>query len=178
MTAFDATVKLADYASASIGTDLGPRLLAEARRAAAESQAATENPGGDGNDELQKCLVAILCAQAAVEAQMNAVGDALDSPWWATQERCRIGLKWRTLAERRFGAKPPRSDPTYKAVLRLTRDRNLVAHFRGLLQPDKSYAVAGSPVTSRGGISPVRAYFDAARAKGAVAAAELALLSL
>jgi hypothetical protein len=153
--AFDAPVRLTDYAEASIGTSLGPRLLEEA---------AVSDP----NVELQRCLVAILCAHAAVEAQMNEVGDALDPAWWATQERQPIERKWVALAQKRTGMKPPDDDPARIAVRRLSTDRNLVAHFRGLRQPDGSYVVSGPPVEDRGGISPVRAYFDAARAKAAV----------
>jgi hypothetical protein len=166
--AYDATVRITDYAEASIGTSLGPRLLEEAVEAAAESQDAAETADPDPNTELQRCLVAILCAHAAVEAQMNEVGDAVDPAWWATHERMRIERKWVALAHKRTGTKPPRSDPARKALRRLTSDRNLVAHFRGLKQPDGSFAVSGPPVKDRGGISPVRAYFDAARAKAAV----------
>jgi hypothetical protein len=176
--AFDATVRLTGYLSASIGTSLGPRLFQEAVEAAAESQDAAERPDPDPNTQLQRCLVAILCAHAAVEAQMNEVGDALDPAWWATCERLPIERKWVALAHQRTGKRPPRSDPARTAVRRLTFDRNLVAHFRGLRQPDGSYAVSGPPVEDRGGISPVRAYFDAARAKAAVGHADEAFKAL
>jgi hypothetical protein len=146
--------------------------------AAAESQDAANRADPDPNAELQQCLVAILCAHAAVEAQMNDVGDAMDPVWWATRERLQIERKWVVLAHKRTGTRPPRSDPARKAVHRMTIDRNLVAHFRGLKQPDGSYAVSGPPVEHRGGISPVRAYFDAARAMAAVADAQEAFKAL
>jgi hypothetical protein len=177
--AFDATVRITDYASASIGTSLGPRLLEEAANAASLSAAAAASGDPEQrNAELQSCLVAILCAHAAVEAQMNEVGEVTDRIWWATKERMKVERKWVALAERRTGTKPPRSDPPRKAVRLLTIDRNLVAHFRGLKQRDGSYKVPGPPVTAKGGISPVRAYFDAARAQRAVADAEEAFKAL
>lgn len=166
--AFDATVRITDYVEASIGTSLGPRLLEEAERAAAASRAAAAAAEADPNIELQSCLVAILCAQAAVEAQMNEVGEALDSAWWATQERQPIERKWLALCQKRTRMKPDPDDPARSAVRRLSIDRNLVAHFRGLRQPDGLYVVSGPPVEDRGGISPVRAYFDPARAMAAV----------
>jgi hypothetical protein len=166
--AFDATVRITDYAEATIGTSLGPRLLNEAIEAAAQSKDSADTANPDPNTELQRCLVAILCSHAAVEAQMNEVGDAVDPAWWATHERMPIERRWVALANKRNGTRPPRSDPTRKAVRRLTTDRNLVAHFRGVKQQDGSFAVSGPPVKARGGISPVRAYFDAARAKAAV----------
>jgi len=173
-------VNITDYVDAKTGTSLGPRLLAEAHRAAAESAAATgweartDDPGETPNDELQKCLVAILCAHAALEAQMNDVGDAIDPAWWAGLERTPMWKKWRCLMERHQGTKPPRSDPTYKAVLRLSSDRNSVAHHRGLRQSDGTYARAKAPDTARRGITFVRAHFDAARARAAVDDAEAA----
>ena len=54
MTAHDPTIRISDYASATIGTDLAPRLLAEANRAAAESRTAVNDPDADPNDQLQK----------------------------------------------------------------------------------------------------------------------------
>src|SRR5262245_49831994 len=76
--AVHASVRLTGALSASIGTSLGPLLLDEAKDAANESSAAST--AGDANVELRRCLVAILCAHAAVEAQMNEVGEAVDSP--------------------------------------------------------------------------------------------------
>ncbi len=108
--AFDATVRITDYAEARIGTSLGPRLFEEAVEAAAESRDAAETVI-DPNTELQRCLVAILCAHAAVEAQMNEVGDALDSAWWATQERQAIERKWIALAQKRTGKEPAADGP-------------------------------------------------------------------
>jgi hypothetical protein len=178
MTAHDPTICISDYASATIGTDLAPRLLAEANRAAAESRAAVNDPDADPDDQLQKCLVAILCAAAAVEGQMNSVGDALDAAWWKTQEPRRFLEKWKALAERRTGQPIPDDDPTLAAVARLNRDRNQVAHFRGLRQPDDTFQRSGPPVDDRGGISPVRAYFDANRASAAIADAEEAFAAL
>jgi hypothetical protein len=178
-SAMDATIRITDYASASIGTSLGPRLLAEAHRAAAESAAAAEvGYAGDPNDRLQKCLVAILCAQAAVEAQMNEVGELVDAAWWAKLERRSLAEKWRALAEKRTATKLRDDDPTLAAVLRLNDDRNQVAHHRGLRQPDRSYIRSGAPVVAQGGVSPIRAYFDEQRAQGAVDDAEKAFLAL
>ena len=176
--AFDATVNMTGYLEAKIGTSLGPRLLEEAVEAAAESKDAAEWPEADPNTQLQRCLVAILCAHAAVEAQMNEVGDALDAAWWATQERMPIERKWLSLVRKRTGTRPRQGDPALSAVRRLTTDRNLVAHFRGLKQPDGSFALAGPPVEDRGGISPIRAYFDAARAMAAVEDAHEAFKAL
>lgn len=178
MGAFDATVEITDYAEARIGTSLGPRLLAEAVKAAAESQDAAETAESDPNTELQRCLVAILCAHAAVEAHMNEVGDALDPAWWGTWERQNIEVKWVAMTKKRTDAEPPKDDPVRSAVRRLRLVRNMLAHFKGVEQADGSIAVSGPPVEDRGGISPVRAYFDAARAKTAVADADEAFRAL
>jgi hypothetical protein len=170
----DATVRMTDYAEASIGTSLSPRLMA----VAGASASAAAQPGADGNAQLEQCLVAILCAHAAIEAEMNEVGDGLDPVWWAPRERWQPEPKWCALMEQRHGVKPRRSHPGRKAVRRLSVDRNRVAHFRGVPMSDGSLAVAGPPVEDRGGIGPVRASFDAARAAGAVADATLAIDAL
>jgi hypothetical protein len=75
------SVKITVAVSVSIGTSLGPPLLNEARTAANEAIAAT-----DPNTELQRCLVAILCGHAAVAAQINEVGDAIDPVLAAPRE--------------------------------------------------------------------------------------------
>ena len=171
-------MKITDYAEASIGTSLGPRLLAEAVKAAAESQDAAETAESDPNTELQRCLVAILCAHAAVEAHMNEVGNALDPTWWAPLERKNIVRKWVAITKKRTDAEPPDDDSVLLAVGRLTAVRNMLAHFKGVEQADGSIAVSGPPVDDRGGISPVRAYFDAVRAKIAAADAREAFGAL
>src|SRR3990172_8013091 len=144
--AFDATVRISDYAEASIGTSLAPRLMAVAMEAAV----AAGDLRADPNARLERCLVAILCAHAALEADMNEVGDELDREWWAARERWKVERKWAALIEKRSGTKPPRGAPARKAVKRLTIDRNRVAHFRGVPQRGGSIAVAGPPVESGG----------------------------
>jgi hypothetical protein len=78
--------------------------------------------------------VAILCAVAAVEAQMNSVGDAIDPAWWKVYEPKSVAEKWRALHERRAGTQLPDDDETLSAVVRINLDRNLVSHWRGLRQ--------------------------------------------
>src|SRR4051812_12917668 len=158
----DATVRVFDYADARIGTALAPRLLGAARRAAADAIRASAGPLS--NEELEACLVAVLTAHAAVEAAMNEVGEVTDAAWWANWQPKSIDQKWSALVERRRDAEILEDDPGLLAVKRLQWDKNQVAHFRGLRQLDNSYEVAGPPVEDRGGISPLRAYFDARRA--------------
>ncbi len=149
-----------------------------ARRAAGEGARAAAGPVS--NEELEACLVAVLCAHAALEGTMNEVGDVTDAAWWATQERRRpFEGKWAALvAKRSKAAAPSKGDPAWDAVCRLTWDRNQVAHFRGLRQADRTFQTSGPPVEGRGGISPIRAYFDAAKAHAAVADAEEAIKAL
>jgi hypothetical protein len=143
------------------GTPLAPRLLEIATRSAA--QAAKASPGT--NDELHACLVAILCAHAALEARLNEAGDPLGE-WWEDRERQPVEAKWADLVERLTGNRPVRSTLVRRSVARLTKDRNLIAHFRGvpIRGPGlrgRKVRVSGPPDKSRGGITQVRAYFDA-----------------
>ena len=99
---------------------------------------------------------------------MNAAAEAEVPVWLAANERLKFERKWTAFAKERTGTRPPRSDPAFKAIRRLNFDRNQVAHFRGLRQADGTYHRAGPPVAYKGGISPIRAYFDAALAKAVV----------
>jgi hypothetical protein len=179
--AFDATVKLSGNVAASIGTSLGPRLFAAATGAAekCESAAGSDDPDRS-NEQLEQCLVAILCAHAAVEAQMNEVGNVVDAAWWATQEKRWTMAKWDALAAARAARGSVPGDPTgaREAFERLNADRNYIAHFRGVPREDGSLSVVGPPVIDKGGISVVRAYFDADRARQAITDAELCLQAL
>jgi hypothetical protein len=108
---------------------------------------------------------------------MNEAGDKIDSAWWATHERGKLPGKWSALVERQTGTKPAGS-PALHAVRRLNKDRNLVAHFRGVPWHGGGLAVSAPPVKRRGGISAVRAYFDADRAAAAVRDAHEAINAL
>jgi hypothetical protein len=141
------------------GTSLSPRLLDIASEAASQATAAA--PGSP--DELHACLVAILCAHAALEARMNQAGDGLGE-WWEDRERMPTTLKWADLVERLAGVRPLEGTAVRQAVTRLTLDRNRIAHFRGVPMPDGRVRVSGPPDKARGGITRVQAYFDAARA--------------
>ena len=109
---------------------------------------------------------------------MNEVGELVDAGWWSTQERRPLLEKWLNLGEKRSNETLPADDPALMAVRRVSQERNRVAHFRGVPQEDGSIAVAGPPVTARGGISPVRAHFDAALARAVVVDAEAAFEAL
>ncbi len=148
-----------NHATVETGTPLAAGLLAIAEEAVARSKGA--EPGS--NDELHACLVAVLCAQAALEARMNEAAGGLGE-WWDDRERQPVELKWADLVERLTGARPLRRSPVRAAVARLTVDRNRIAHFRGVPMPDGRVRVSGPPDKARGGITQVRGYFDTTRA--------------
>ncbi len=152
-------IVVADALTVETGTPLAAGLLAIAEEAVARSK---EVEAGS-NDELHACLVAILCAQAALEAQMNEEAEGLGE-WWDDRVRQPIELKWADLVERLTGARPLRRSPVRAAVARLTVDRNRIAHFRGVPMPDGRVRVSGPPDKTRGGITQVRGYFDTTRA--------------
>jgi hypothetical protein len=108
---------------------------------------------------------------------MNEVGDVVGAGWWNTLRKKYIGEKWRALTLKRTGIDLADDDIALAAVMRLNEERNQVAHHRGLKHGD-SYFRSGPPVDAKGGISPIRAYYDAARAIGAVNDAERAFLAL
>jgi hypothetical protein len=167
------SLTVTDSLDAQIATPLSPVLLAEAARSAARAREARD--AGRLEDELPPALVAILCAHAAVEAAVNAEAFRLDPGWLKANERQSIDAKWSWVVERRTG-QPPRADQGPRQKLRrLTSDRNLIAHFRGVRQPDGGTSVMGPPDSRRGGISRVRSYFDADRAERAIADAAVAL---
>lgn len=143
--------------SVETGTPLAPRLLAIA--SAAVSQATAATPAS--TDELDGCLVGILCAHAALEARMNQAGESLGE-WWERRERKPPEVKWADLVQRLTGVRPSRRHQ--KAVGRLAADRNAIAHFRGVRMPDGRVRWSGPPDKARGGITRVQAHFDAARA--------------
>ena len=146
---------LASDPTLETGTPLSPGLLEIASLSVMQSAAAA--PGS--NDELHGCLVAILCAHAALEARMNEAADGLGE-WWDDRERQPVELKWADLVERLGGTRPLRRSPVRAAVARLTLDRNRIAHFRGVPMPDGRIRVSGPPDKTRGGITQVRGYFD------------------
>lgn len=122
--AFDASVSFTGALSMRVGTSLGPRLLVVATEAAHRSIAARDSGHPDRrNEELEQCLVAILCAQAAVEAQMNQVADAIDADRWERHRWNSFPTKWAVLAEMR-----QREPEATESVRELNDARNLVAH--------------------------------------------------
>jgi len=131
-------IGFADDATVETGTPLSPGLLEIASLSVMQSASATRG----SNDELHGCLVAILCAHAALEARMNEAADALGE-WWDDRERQPVELKWADLVERLTGARPLRRSPVRAAVARLTKDRNRIAHFRGVPMPDGRVRVSG-----------------------------------
>lgn len=89
-----------------IGTSLGPALLAAARAALTEANAAPE-----WADELQPSVVAILCAATALEAATNWAADAepgwmdqpLPAPSRGTRDTLSPDRKWAAWVEHRGG---------------------------------------------------------------------------
>jgi hypothetical protein len=164
--------------SVLIGTPLTERLLGIAEEATAQAKAELAMPADErSNGELQGCLVAILCAHAALEARMNEVGAEHDE-WWADRERLGFEQKWADLVDRHTGTRPLRGSTVRNAVKRLHKDRNLIAHFRGVPVPGHGLRVSGPPVSARGGGSEVRAYFNAERAADRLADARRAIEAL
>lgn len=159
-----------------IGTRLEADFLVEARAAAQRASRASKSPEGLG-EETRGCILAVLVAHAAIEAFINQEGADRASAWWEQAERDRVQVdgKWRHLAAL-VGADPRRGSGWYQGVRGLTFDRNLVAHYKGVPQPG-GLALSGPPVSTRGraNISPVRAYFNAPRARLNVERAVLAI---
>jgi hypothetical protein len=166
-------IGVANDATVETGTPLAVGLLAIAEEAVVRSNRA--NPGS--NDELHACLVAVLCAHAALEARMNEAAEGLGE-WWDDRERQPVELKWADLVERLTGARPLRRSAVRAAVARLTVDRNRIAHFRGVPMPDGRVRVSGPPDKRRGGITQVRGYFDTTRAAGRLEDAKKAMEAL
>lgn len=161
------------------GTPLAPRLLDISRDAAARASAAA--PGS--KEELEACLVAILCAHAAIEASLNEAIEYAEyaSPssglqqWWEDREALRTEVKWADLIEHRTGTRPAPGSRERNGIVQLSGDRNLIAHGRGVKQAGGRKGVSGPPVTRRGGITKVQAHFDAMRAAERVRDAEAAI---
>jgi hypothetical protein len=159
-----------------IGTPLAPRLLAAAQSAVGRASAA--EPGQ--NDELEACLVAILAAHAAIEASLNEAveyrADKALMEWWDDREPLRLEAKWADLIERITGDRPAWGSAVRNGIVRLNRDRNLIAHGRGVKHEDRGrLGVSGPPIARRGGIAAVRAHFDSRRAAKRVVDAEAAI---
>ena len=104
------------------GTPLAPRLLDIARDAAGRAASATAG----SNDELDGCLVAILCGHAAVEARLNeTVEYSSPSPallqWWDDREALKLEAKWTDLVERQTGTRPTPGSKVRNGIVRRSR---------------------------------------------------------
>jgi hypothetical protein len=161
--------------------------LREIARAAAEASEAAV--GADQDKELEHALVAILAADAAVEAALNErVEYAYDLPlteWWKvlrvappgdTWRRPRqlwpLPLKWAALvADLTKGL----ADPTVQEELReLSDTRNLVAHGRGVEHADGRKGMSG-PTAGPDGKTLIRTTYNAECARRSVDQAEAAI---
>lgn len=171
--AADTIQQLSERVDAQIGTPLNPQLLAEARFAVDRARQA--NTAGQWSDVLAPTLAAILCAHAAVEAAVNAEANRVDSAWFGANEKLSLEEKWSWVVKQRTGRSPAKGHGPGQSLRRLCIDRNLIAHFKGVRQPGGGTSVVGPPDTSHGGITRVRAYFNAVRAERALADAESAI---
>ena len=156
-------------------------MLAAARTALAEAQAATEWP-----DELRPSVVAILCAGTALEAATNWAAEAvpgwLDQPLPAPAHGTRNTLapdrKWAAWIEHRTGTPVDMGQGLGQRIVSMIDARNLIAHFRGVRGTDGKRALHLPPDAKHGNRSRVRTHFDPSRASEHVRTAEEAIATL
>lgn len=143
-------------------------------------------PGDLRAERAEACLHALLYAALAVEAHANEIGeDAIAPEHFADFERKSPVKKWQALYALRGVALNPDADEPLRALATLTRDRNLVAHYK--LTPNADRAVyAPRPVNPSGRWvvwsadiapdeiipSPMRRLFEPDVARGHVEAAD------
>jgi hypothetical protein len=174
--ATDVIDKISDQIEARSGTQLGPPLLAEARLAVDRAREAKS--AGRWQDELGPTITAILCAHAGVEATVNGEANRLDQVWFAANEKLSLEDKWSWVIQQLTGRSPAKGGGPGQSLRRLCADRNLIAHFKGVRQPGGVTSVEGPPDTSYGGITRVRAHFNAVRAERSLVDAKRAISAI
>ncbi len=109
--------------------------------------------------------MAVLCAHAAIEAFVNREAEArLPTEEWMAPEKENLPQKWMSLVLRLTRDELRMGQGLGQDIKRLEADRNLIAHFKGVRNRSGKPEFRQPPVAKQGGITAVRAYFDADRA--------------